>query len=277
MILPLKTNNQDKINNELEKLQFHGVSNWTHSVLQAIDDFGDFARFPPNVQKKIIVLLSSPKDCVEHSKAMRLIEGRLKNLHSDIHIRFIGARLDSQDAKELGEMVKKFGGSITNVHAKVGLTEAFVKATKYEPYLAKGTIPKSLDPMKLHIALYVHLDRKFAEAQGCFAGGWYGPKPRENDIHEIHKNGSWSAEYVSDRLGGLSCDHLADQVAVFAIPKDYIPKTIKSGTQPFPKEVAQKAIWCRIVSRKHYDHKVIIKEEKSKNCLRSNHSIANGK
>ena len=144
LIVPIGDNNTEEVLSEIRQLKPKGESNWVHGVLAAINDFSDRDRFPEDVEKRLIVFLGTPDDCIGIEKGSELIHDALVGgSKNPVFIRFVGASLAPNDHLVLASTIAEFGGTVDNAITQEELEEDFVKVfTDGEPAIQIVTAPE---------------------------------------------------------------------------------------------------------------------------------------
>jgi len=139
--LRFSTSNEARIRNHMAALAPHGSSNLIDTLLQAITDFDDVARFK-DVSKRIIVITGNPDACGKDVEAVRQAVARLKeqakqDLSVDFH--FIGLGLTEQGIAALHQLADTTGGSADFPQTRQDLNKLMHRIAEVEPVVRAGT------------------------------------------------------------------------------------------------------------------------------------------
>jgi hypothetical protein len=132
--LDFSTSNERKIRSRMSALTASGSANLVDTLLQAITDFEDIARFK-DVSKRIIVITGNPDACGRDVEAAKQRIERLKKAGHDISVdfHFIGLGLNADGVNALNNLAETTGGSTDFPQTRDDLQKVMHRIVEVEP------------------------------------------------------------------------------------------------------------------------------------------------
>lgn len=135
LVVKFGQNNTKRIRNALRNIRTKGKANLATAIIEATGDFNELIRFPPTVNKKIIVITGTSDSC--EREPARIIRERLAELaagHSiQVDFRFIGLAIPPDQREAFRKIAQATGAQATFVATEEELLTVLKKFLEVEP------------------------------------------------------------------------------------------------------------------------------------------------